>query len=69
MMKKADVQIGEVYSVKVSGRIAPVRIVSISPYGGWVGRNLKTKRTIHIRSARRLRLHISPFRRINPSEW
>lgn len=54
-MKKAEVKIGGVYAVKVSGVIAPVRILEESPYRGWIGRNEKTGREIHIKSAARLR--------------
>lgn len=54
-MKKSDVEIGQVYVVKVSNNLVPVRIDRESPYGGWDGTNLVTKRSIRIRSARRLR--------------
>ena len=54
-MKKRDVTLGQVYVVKVSGRIQQVRLVAESPYGGWVGRNLRIGREVRIRSAARLR--------------
>jgi hypothetical protein len=54
-MKKADVVIGGVYVVKVSGWETPVRIDRVSPYGGWEGTNIKTGRRIRIKSAQRLR--------------
>ena len=54
-MKKAEVQIGSTYIVKVSGVLAKVRITGESPYGGWHGKNLATGREIRIRSAARLR--------------
>ena len=54
-MKKKDIEIGEMYLVKVSGQLAPVRIVRESPYGGWDGLNMKTKREVRIRGAARLR--------------
>ena len=57
-MKKRDVTLGQVYAVKVSGRIQPVRLVAVSPYGGWVGRNEKTGREIRIRSAAKLRARL-----------
>ena len=57
-MKKRDVTLGQVYAVKVSGRIQPVRLVAESPYGGWVGRNEKTGREIRIRSAAKLRARL-----------
>lgn len=54
-MKKANVILGGVYIMKVSDRIARVRLTAISPYGGWVGKNEQTGREIRIRSAQRLR--------------
>ena len=54
-MKKAEIQIGSTYIVKVSGVLAKVRITAESPYGGWRGTNLATGREIRIRSAARLR--------------
>ncbi len=54
-MKKADVKVGTVYSAKVSGNIAPVRIDRENPRGGWDGTNLKTKKAVRIKSAQRLR--------------
>ncbi len=54
-MKKAQVEVGTTYIVKVSGVLAKVRITGESPYGGWNGRNLATGREIRIRSAARLR--------------
>ena len=54
-MKKADVNVGTVYSAKVSGNVVPVRIDRENPRGGWDGTNLKTKKAIRIKSAQRLR--------------
>ena len=54
-MKKADIEIGKTYVVKVSGILAPVRITGESRYGGWDGVNTKTNRTIRIKSAQRIR--------------
>ncbi len=54
-MKTNEVKIGEVYSVKVSGRMAAVRIDRDNPHGGWDGTNLKTKKVVRINSAQRLR--------------
>ena len=36
-MKKAQVEIGKVYLMKVSGRLVPVRIGGPSGFGGWHG--------------------------------
>ena len=60
-MKKSDVTLGQVYAVKVSGRIQPVRLVAESPYGGWLGRNEKTGREVRIKSAAKLRYRIPPM--------
>ena len=54
-MKKQDVQIGQTYTVKVSGKLAPVKIISESQYGGWEGLNTKTHKSVRIRSAAKLR--------------
>jgi hypothetical protein len=57
-MKKQDVVLGQVYAVKVSGRIQPVRLIAESAYGGWVGRNEETGRDVRIRSAAKLRARL-----------
>ena len=54
-MKKSEVQIGQTYYAKVSGRHVEVRIHSVSPHGGWNATNLETHREVRIRSAQRLR--------------
>ncbi len=54
-MKKCEVRIGETYTVKASGQLAPVRITEPSPHGGWIGINTKTNREVRIRTAARLR--------------
>lgn len=59
-MKKADVEIRGIYVAKVSGRLVTVRIDSESPYGGWDGTNLATRRSVRIRSAARLRGRATP---------
>jgi len=54
-MKKSEVEVGGVYVAKVSGRLVAVRIDRESPYGGWQATNLKSGRSIRIRTAARLR--------------
>ena len=54
-MKKNEVQIGAVYKVKVTGKLAEVRITGKNPNGGWDGVNVITKRKVRIKSAQRLR--------------
>lgn len=55
-LTKSDIVIGKVYTAKVSGRIVPVKIVSLSRYGGrgWDGINLLTNNFARIKTARRL---------------
>lgn len=54
-MLKAQVEVGKVYVMKVSGGLTRVRLDSVSPYGGWNGTNLKTGREVRIRTAAKLR--------------
>ena len=54
-MKKDQVDLLNIYRVKVSGKVVDVRIVGPSPYGGWIGRNLTTGREVRIKTAGRLR--------------
>jgi hypothetical protein len=61
-VKKADVRIGSIYIVKVSGKLTRVRLTRESPYGGWDGLNLATQREIRIRSAARLRAPVGQYR-------
>ena len=58
-MNKADVKIGSMYKVKVSGVLAEVRITGKNPHGGWDGRNLLTNRKVRIKSAQRLRAAVN----------
>jgi len=64
-MKKHEIEIGSVYVAKVSGRIVTVRIDGESPYGGWDGTNMSTRRSIRIRSAARLRGRATPRGPVN----
>ena len=59
-MKKADVTIGALYVVKVSGVLTTVRLDAESPFGGWLGTNTKTGRQVRIRGAARLRRVVEP---------
>jgi hypothetical protein len=54
-MKKADVQVGATYLVKVAGNLVPVKITREHDNGGWEGRSVKTGKTIRIKSPQRLR--------------
>ena len=57
-MQKHNVKIGTTYLVKVSGKLAKVRITREHDRGGWYGTNLATGREIRIRTAARLRLEV-----------
>jgi len=54
-MKKAEVRVGEMYAVKVSGNVVPVVIDEEHPKGGWTGTNQETNRQVRIKGAQRLR--------------
>lgn len=58
-MKARDVEIGSVYTAKVSGRVVNVRITAECPYGGWYAVNELTNKTVRIRTAARLRRRVS----------
>lgn len=68
-MKKDEVQIGATYLVRVTGKLAPVRIVCEHPHRGWNGVNVDTKREVRIKSAQRLRKRLDAApRALLPSE-
>jgi len=69
-MKKNEVEVGGVYSAKVSGNIVPVRIDRENPRGGWEGTNLKTKKSVRIKSAQRLRCKAAtwPGKKVSPED-
>ena len=54
-MKKNEVKIGDVYTVKVTNKVVQVRIDAESRYGGWDATNLATKKKVRIKSPARLR--------------
>jgi hypothetical protein len=54
-MKKSEVQIGGVYTAKVTNKVVQVRIDAESRYGGWDAQNLATGKKVRIQSAQRLR--------------
>jgi hypothetical protein len=53
-MKAAEVELGGIYVVNVSGRRVPVKVTGENQYGGWNGINMKTGRDVRIHSSRRL---------------
>jgi hypothetical protein len=58
-MRKAQVKIGASYIAKVSNRLVTVRLDSVCGYGGWNATNLVTGRTVHIKSAAKLRSEVA----------
>ena len=54
-MKKNEVQIGGVYTAKVTNKVVQVRIDAESRYGGWEATNLETGKKVRIKSPTRLR--------------
>jgi len=54
-MKKNEIEIGGMYTAKVSNRIVKVRIDSANTHGGWNATNTATGKRIRIKSAQRLR--------------
>ena len=64
-MQKHSVKIGTTYIVKVSDKLAKVRLTREHERGGWYGTNLATGREIRIRTAARLRSEALPAQRIS----
>lgn len=58
-MKANEIEFGQTYAVKVSGKICPVRIrAATTPLSGrrhWIGINERTGREIVIKSPQRIR--------------
>jgi hypothetical protein len=54
-MKKNKIEVGGLYTAKVSDRIVKVRIDSANTNGGWNATNTATGKRIRIKSAQRLR--------------
>lgn len=54
-MTESEVKIRAFYDARVSGRLVRVRIMRVSPNGGWEALNMATGRYVHIRTAARLR--------------
>lgn len=58
-MMKNEVSIGDVFKVKVTGKIVPVKIICENPHGGWSGKNLVTNKKVRIKSSAKLRSRVS----------
>jgi hypothetical protein len=57
-MKKGQVQIGKVYTAKVTDKVVSVRIDAENPHGGWDATNLATGKKIRIKGPQRLRSEV-----------
>ncbi len=58
-MRKAQIEVGGVYEVRVSGNLVPVRIRGKHYISGWDAENVLTGREIRVRTAARLRRAMS----------
>jgi hypothetical protein len=54
-MKRSEIEIGHVYTAKVSDKVVEVRIDGENRHGGWDATNLETGKKVRIKSAQRLR--------------
>ena len=54
-MKKENVKLGCVYACKVSGEVQPVRLDKENPHGGFDGMNMRTRKSVRVKSTQRLR--------------
>ncbi|HUT91257.1 MAG TPA: winged helix-turn-helix domain-containing protein [Thermoguttaceae bacterium] len=57
-MKKDEVQVGKVYTAKVTDKLVPVRIDAQSRHGGFDATNLATGKKVRIKSPQRLRAEV-----------
>jgi len=56
-LNQPDIQVGEHYTAKVSGRVVVVRIKREHAMGGWVAYNLRTGNDVRVKAAARLLCH------------
>ena len=62
-MKRSEIEIGHVYTAKVSDKVVEVRIEAENRHGGWHATNLATGKKVRIKSAQRLRAEASAPKR------
>lgn len=58
-MKKDEVQVGKIYTAKVTDKVVPVRIDAESRHGGWDATNMATGKKVRIKSPQRLRAEVT----------
>ena len=54
-MKKEDIEVSGLYTMKVGKNTTAIRITHENPHGGWNGININTNKPIRIRTASRIR--------------
>lgn len=54
-MLAKDIFVGQIYLVKISGKLQQVKILKSCPSGGWIATNLATSRNIRLRTGARVR--------------
>lgn len=54
-MQAKDIFVGQIYMVKISGKVQQVKIIKTCPTGGWMATNLATGRDIRLRTGARVR--------------
>ena len=59
-MQAKDIFVGQIYLVKISGKVQQVKIIKTCPNGGWMARNLATGRDIRLRTGARVRPLVAP---------
>ena len=59
-MQKNEIETGKVYSVKVSGKMTELKVKGAHHLGGWRCLNMRTNRTVRVKTARRFREEVKP---------
>ena len=54
-MQAKEVVLGGIYAAKLSDKLVPVRLEAETEGGGWQATNMRTGKSVRIKSARRLR--------------
>jgi hypothetical protein len=60
-MRAHNVHVGDIYEIRISGKLAQVRLTAAAPGGGYFASNVKTGRIIRLKSGRRLRYNVTLF--------
>ena len=59
-MQKNEIELGKVYTARVTDKLVQVRIDAENRHGGWDATNLSTNKQVRIKSAQRLREAVAP---------